>query len=105
MATKKELFARIMDVMAEDQEVVEMCEKYIKQLSSKKVNKAAEEFAQAAATFLAEAEGPMTCSEIAIAMGVTPQKVAPAMRKLVEAEAVIAIPGEKKKDPTSYVIA
>lgn len=101
--TKKDLFARIAATMADDHEVVEMCEKYIKQLSTRKVSKAVLEFTANVGEFLAKAEGPMTCSEIAMAMGITPQKIAPAMKKLREAGDVTMIPGERKKDPATYV--
>ena len=106
-ATRKELFARIAEVMADDQEVVEMCGKYIAQLSKprkKAVNKEAEEFAAALATHMAEVAVPMTISELAEQMGVAWQKVSAALKRLVEQDAVIKIEGEGKAKAT-YVIA
>lgn len=106
-ATRKELFARIAEVMADDQEVVEMCNKYIEQLSKprkKTVNKEAQEFAAALATHMAEVAVPMTISELAEQMGVTSQKVSAALKRLTEQDAVIKIEGEGKAKAT-YVIA
>lgn len=106
-ATRKELFARIAEVMADDQEVVEMCGKYIEQLSKprkKAVNKEAEEFAAALATHMAEVAAPMTISELAEQMGVAWQKVSAALKRLIGQDAVIKIEGEGKAKAT-YVIA
>lgn len=106
-ATRKELFARIAEAMADDQEVVEMCNKYIEQLSKprkKAVNKEAEEFAAALATHMAEVAAPMTISELAEQMGVAWQKVSAALKRLIGQDAVIKIEGEGKAKAT-YVIA
>lgn len=106
-ATRKELFARIAEAMAEDKEVVEMCDKYIEQLSKprkKTVNKEAEEFAAALATHMAEVAAPMTISELAEQMGVAWQKVSAALKRLIGQDAVIKIEGEGKAKAT-YVIA
>ena len=106
--TRKDLFARIAEEMAHDAEVVAMCEKYIAQLSKKRERKAnpeVEEFRASLASFLANAEGPMTNKEIAAAMGVSTQKSAAGLRYLVEKGLVIRTDGEKKSDPAIFVIA
>jgi|GEM_PF-4706635 len=109
MATRKELFARIADVMFENEEVVEMCNKYIEQLSTprkKTVNKAAEEFAHGVATWMSDYEGeePITLKVAAEALDVSWQKVNAAMRFLINEGAVEIVPGEKAKDPNTYVL-
>lgn len=86
MATRKELFARIAETMADDAEVVEMCNKYIEQLSKKysKPNTDAEEFARAVAAFMVKHSIPMTNKELATAMGVSTQKMSAALRRLID---------------------
>jgi hypothetical protein len=108
MATKKELFERIIETMDEDAEVVEMCEKYIEALSAprkKTVNKAAEEFAAGVATWMSEHEGPHTLKEVAEDLDVSWQKINAAMTRLIHQEVVVSIPGEKSKDPKMFVLA
>lgn len=104
--TRKELFTRIAETMADDYEVVEMCNKYIVQLSSrkKKVNKESQEFDSALATFMSEANAPMRMSELADAMNVAWQKVNASLKRLVDAEVVMGIDGEGSEKPT-FVIA
>ena len=106
--TRKVLFERVKEVMADDVEVVEMCEKYIEQLSKPRktrVNQEAIDFANAVATHLAEAEGPKLNKELAAEMEVSPQKMAAALKRLVEQETVIRIDGEKAKDAPTFVLA
>lgn len=106
--TRKVLFERVKEVMADDLEVVDMCEKYIAQLSAPrktKVNQEAIDFANAVATHLAEAEGPKLNKELATEMAVSPQKMAAALKRLVEQETVIRIDGEKAKDAPTFVLA
>lgn len=99
--TRKELFERIAETMADDVEVVEMCEKYIAQLTKprkKSVNKEALEFDAALATFMSEAEAPMRMSELAEAMGVAWQKVSASLKRM-EANGTVKrceVEGEKK---------
>lgn len=106
--THKDLFERIKEVMAHDAEVVEMAEKYIERLSKPrkpKVNQAALDFAAAVATHLSEVEGPITNKALAAEMEVSPQKMAAALKRLVESDTVIRIEGETTKDPATFVLA
>lgn len=107
-ATRKELFERIINVMADDPEVVEMAEKYIAQLSKprkKTENKEAAAFRAAVATWLSEHEGAYTNAELTEAMGVSAQKMSAALRYLVANDAVIRIEGECKNDKPTFTIA
>ena len=116
--TRKELFARIAEVMAGDPEVVEMCEKEIARLSKPRKpreNKAAIAFAEDVFALLEGADGPMTNGEIAGAMSngaqkgeegyVSFQKVAAAIRRLEGEGRVTRIKGEKAKDKDTFVVA
>lgn len=106
--TRKELFERIANVMADDPEVVEMCEKCIAQLSKprkKTENKETAEFRAAVATWLAEHEGAYTLTEIAADMDVSWQKVSAAVRRLVDEGAAIRVEPENKKDKVAFTIA
>lgn len=107
-ATRKELFERIINVMADDPEVVEMAEKYIAQLSKprkKTENKEAAAFRAAVATWLSEHEGAYTNAELTEAMGVSAQKMSAALRYLAANDAVIRIEGECKNDKPTFTIA
>ncbi len=116
--TRKELFARIAEVMADDPEVKELCEKEIARLSKPRKpreNKDAIEFAAGVATFLSEQEQPLTNGKIAMALSngaqkgeegyVSFQKVAAAIRRLEGEGAVIRHKGEKSKDKDTFTIA
>lgn len=116
--TRKELFARIAEVMANDPEVVEMCEKEIARLSKPRKpreNKAAIAFAETVAEFLAGAEGPLTNGEIAAGLSngaekgeegyVSFQKVAAAIRRLEGEGRVVRFKGEKAKDKDTFAVA
>lgn len=116
--TRKELFARIAEVMANDPEVVELCEKEIARLSKPRkprVNAAAVAFAEGVAEFLANAEGPLTNGEIAAALSngavkgepgyVSFQKVAAAIRRLEGEGRITRIKGEKAKDKDTFEVA
>ena len=107
-ATRKELFERIINVIADDPEVVEMAEKYIAQLTKprkKTENKEAAEFRATVATWLSEHEGAYTNSELAEAMGVSAQKMGAALRRLVADDVVIRIEGEGKNDKPTFTLA
>lgn len=107
-ATRKELFERIVTVMADDAEVVEMAEKYIAQLSKprkKTENKEAAAFRAAVATWLSEHEGAYTNAELTEAMGVSAQKMSSALRYLVAEDVVIRIEGEGKNAKATFTIA
>lgn len=107
-ATRKELFERIAEFMNDDPEVVEMAEKYIAQLSKprkKTENKEAAEFRASVATWLSEHEGAYTNAELAEAMGVSSQKMAAALRRLVADDVVIRVEGEGKNDKPTFTLA
>lgn len=107
-ATRKELFERIIEVMADDPEVVEMAEKYIAQLTKprkKTENKEAAAFRAAVATWLSEHEGAYTNAEMAEAMGVSAQKMSAALRRLVADDVVIRVEPEDKKGKPAFTLA
>lgn len=106
--TRKDLFARIAETMADDPQVVEMCEKYIAQLSKPRVHKTKPEvieFRAAVADYIANAEEPLTNKEVAAYFEVSAQKAAAALRWLVGNGNVVRIEGEKKNDPATFVLA
>lgn len=106
-ATRKELFERIINVMADDPEVVEMAEKYIAQLTKprkKTENKEAAAFRAAVATWLSEHEGAYTNAELTEAMGVSAQKMSAALRYLVANDVVIRVEPEDKKGKPTFTI-
>lgn len=106
--TQKEMFAHIMEAMADDAAVVEFCERKIEQLSKprkKTVNQDAIDFAKAVATFLADADCPKTCSEVATAMECSTSKASAALKRLVEEDLAIDIEPVKKSGRKTYVIA
>lgn len=107
-ATRKELFERIINVMADDPEVVEMAEKYITQLTKprkKTENKEAAAFRATVATWLSEHEGAYTNAEMTEAFGVSAQKMSSALRWLVANDAIIRIEGESKNAKATFTIA
>lgn len=101
--TQKDLYERIIEVMADDAEVVEFCERKLEQITRKrkpKENKEAEEFRAVVTAWLSEHEGAYTNSELKDALNVSPQKMAAALRRLVADEAVLRIePTEKGAKP------
>lgn len=106
-ATRKELFERIINVMADDHEVVEMAEKYIAQLTKprkKTENKEAAAFRAAVATWLSEHEGAFTNAELTEAFGVSAQKMSAALRRLVADDVVIRVEPEDKKGKPTFTI-
>lgn len=106
--TRKDLFARIADVMKDDPEVVEMCGKYIEQLSKPRkprVNKEAIEFAETLYAAVAEHDGPVTNKEMAAELGVAWQRTSAAFKRLVNEGRVARIEGENKSDPAMFEVA
>lgn len=116
--TRKELFARIAEVMADDAEVKELCEKEIARLSKPRKpreNKAAIAFAETVHEYLRGVDGPLTNGEIAAGLSngaekgedgyVSFQKVAAAIRRLETEERVVRIKGEKAKDKDTFEVA
>lgn len=83
--TQRQVYARIMEVMSDDMDVVEFCERKIAQLdkpkSLKKVQER-EQFLNAVADAI-DANGKMTSAQVAEKLGVSWQKVSNAIRQLV----------------------
>lgn len=116
--TRKELFARIAEVMADDPEVKELCEKEIARLSKPRKpreNKAAIAFAEDVFAYLEGMDGALTNGEIAAGLSngaekgedgyVSFQKVAAAIRRLEGEGRVTRIKGEKAKDKDTFAVA
>ena len=114
-ATQKELFARIMEAMADDPQVVELCEKNIERLSRPRKKKVTEEMMNLGAevtTYMSEAEkGAEFTNKMLVTWynedkdeeeRVSSQKMAAVMRYLVGTGAVSKIVGERPSDPTMY---
>ena len=105
-ATRKELFNRIAVEMADDPEVVAMCEKYIAALSKPRPRKANPEVTErqaTIATWLSEqGEGlGFTQAEVGEALGMKPAQAGFALRALVESGIAYVLEG-KKSDPKRY---
>ena len=107
--TRKELFARIAEVMANDPEVVEMCGKYIEQLSRPRKKKVNESMIAIGTEVLGHMGAePMTNKELYTwynethAEAVSSQKMAAVMRYLVSENKVEKIVGDKTSDPVRY---
>ena len=112
--TQKAMFEHIMDVMSDDTEVVEFCERKIAQLSkprARKTSAAVVEFREKLKAFMVEVDGPMSCGEVALAMtdqlgeSISAQKVSAGFRYFVQAGEMIEVETEKKSDPKLYAIA
>ena len=96
--TRKELFARIAEVMADDAEVVEMCDKYIAQLSKPrkaKVKPEVEGRRAAVATWLSEQTEPVTRAIAGDALGMTGPQAGAALNWLVAEGQVVAFDNGK----------
>jgi hypothetical protein len=103
--TRAQLFARIAETMANDSEVVEMCEKYIAQLSKPRPHKAnpkVAEFAELLYNHMVAEDEELTASEWAgflsdqVGETVSTQKVSAALSRLVKEGLVDRIVGETK---------
>ena len=110
--TQKDLYNRIKDVMADDFEVVEFCEKKIAQLEKNaarprktKVNQEVIDFRNNVLDALATKDSPVTNKELAAEFGVSAQKMSAALRVLVADGKVHRIEGEKKSAPATFEIA
>lgn len=112
--TQKAMFEHIMDIMSDDMEVVEFCERKIAQLSKPRVHKtsaAVVEFREKLKAFMTEADGPMSCGEMAAVMTdqlgevVSAQKVSAAFRYFVKSGEMVEVETEKKSAPKLYAIA
>lgn len=113
--TRKELYARIAEAMANDPEVVELCNKQIEALSrprKKKVSQENLDLAAAVATHLSNG-GDYTNKELVEWINtdtdeenrISSQKMAAIMRHLVGMGTVIKMTGEKPSDPAVYKLA
>lgn len=112
--TQKAMFEHIMDVMSDDMEVVEFCERKIAQLSkprTRKTSAAVVEFREKLKSFMTEVDGPMSCGETAALMTdqlgevVSAQKVSAAFRYFVKSGEMVEVETEKKSAPKLYAMA
>lgn len=108
--TRKEMFTFIMEHLDQYTEVVEFCQHNIEMLekskSKPKVEKPEDvELRASVATFLSEAEAPVTNKALAEEFGISTQKMAAVLRKLEADDTIIKICPEKKKDAATFVIA
>lgn len=106
--TKKEMFAHIATINATDKEIVEFCNHEIELLEKKSSGSAKptktqienEGFKQAILDFLAEADRPMTISEIMenceAVSGLKNQRVSALVTQLKKAELVVRTEDKKK---------
>lgn len=112
MATRKELFERIKDTMADDPEVVEMCGKYIEQMSKPretKASKAAAEFAETVYEYMRTLPEPVTNRALVQyfeenGQKVSGQKITGALRKLRTQGRVEMIMEKKSAEPYTYQV-
>lgn len=105
--TKKEMFAHIATVNANDAEIVEFCNRQIELLDNRKTSKTPtktqkenEVIMERIALDLAQFEKPVTVTELIAGSedleGLTNQKVSALLRKMVEAQKVVkTIEGKK----------
>ena len=112
--TQKAMFEHIMDVMSDDMEVVEFCERKIAQLSkprARKTSAAVVEFREKLKAFMAEVDSPKSCGQMAMVMtdqlgeAVSAQKVSAAFRYFVKSGEMVEVGTEKKSAPKLYDIA
>ena len=112
--TQKAMFEHIMDVMSDDMEVVEFCERKIAQLSksrTRKTSAAVVKFREQLKSSMAEVDSPMSCGEMAAIMTdqlgevVSAQKVSAAFRYFVKSGEMVEVETEKKSAPKLYAMA
>lgn len=112
--TRKDLFARIAATMADDEQVVAMCNKYIEQLSRKKVSKPKpeiEDFRRSVRAILEAQTDAVTNKQIcelwAANTGdtVSAQKMAAALRWLVANGYAVSYEPETKNGSKTYLPA
>lgn len=108
--TQKDLYNRILVVMADDPEIVEFCQKKIAQIERNaarprkaKVNQEVVDFREDVYNKLVEIGEPATNKELAAEFGVSAQKMSAALRFLVKEGRVTRIEGEKKSAPATFV--
>ena len=107
--TQKDLYTRIANLLADDPEIVEFCQKKIAQIERNaarprkaKVNTEVVEFRNSVYAKLAEFGEPKTNKEMAAEFGCSAQKMSAALRFLVKEGRVTRIEGEKKSDPATF---
>jgi predicted ArsR family transcriptional regulator len=107
--TQKQIYQHIAEVMADDDMVVEFCEKKITQIDNRKKtvrkpNPEVQERRDNVQTYLAGIEGAATVKDIADALGYSSSQVSGAMRGLVNAGVVEVVEPEQKSKPKGYKI-
>lgn len=110
--TQKDLYTRIANLLADDPEIVEFCQKKIAQIERNaarprkaKVNQEVIDFREDVYNKLVEIGEPVTNKEMAAEFGVSAQKMSAALRFLVKEGRVTRIEGEKKSAPATFVPA
>ena len=111
--TQKQIFAHIAEVMADDEMVVEFCEKKIAQIearaakprSPRKPKPEVVEFRAKVAEFLEGADGPVCAADVRDAFDVSIQKASAALRFLVKDGKAQTVESEKARDPKRYIAA
>ena len=109
--TQKDLYNRIAEYMADDEEIVAFCQKKIEQIEKAaarprktKVNAEVEQFRQDVLNKLWSFDTPVTNKEMAAEFGVTAQKMSAALRFLVKAGEVHRIEPEKKSGQATFEV-
>ena len=105
--TQKQIYQHIAEVMADDDMVVEFCEKKITQIdnrkkTARKPNPEVQERRDNVRDYLAGIEGAATVKDIADALGYSSSQVSGAMRGLVNAGVVEVVEPEQKSKPKGY---
>ena len=105
--TQKQIYQHIAEVMADDDMVVEFCEKKIAQLNkrrtaTRKPNPEVQERRDNVRDYLAGIEGAATVKDIADTLGYSSSQVSGAMRGLVNAGVVEVVEPEQKSKPKGY---
>lgn len=111
--TQKQIFAHIAEVMADDEMVVEFCQKKIDQIearaakprSPRKPKPEVVEFRAKVAEFLEGADGPVCAADVRDAFDVSIQKASAALRFLVKDGKAQTVESEKARDPKRYIAA
>lgn len=103
--TQKEMYAHIAEVMADDAEVVEFCNKKLEQLNKPRkprTNPEAEEFAESVYQVVIDADNPVTNKDVATALEVKAQKAAAGLKRLVKAGRVVR---NDENKPATFTVA
>ena len=111
--TQKQIFAHIAEVMADDEMVVEFCQKKIDQIEARaaaprkprKPKPEVVEFRAKVAEFLETADGPIAAADVRDAFDVSIQKASAALRFLVQDGKAEVVESEKARDPKRYIAA